>query len=121
MPINQFHIVILMTAKKFPLVATIILSVLLIPQATGVAYAVYLGNPGQDGTTGVGTLEEAIDLARQKVVIAKEQPAAGSGTPFLAADGVLGASAISAGVFGGIAVAFIVKGRHGRYALPGAG
>ena len=110
-----------MTAKKLPIVTGIILSFLLVPSVTSTAYAVYLGNPGADGETGVGTLEEALHLAREKAKAVEDDDAFGSGTPYLAADGVLGASAISAGVFGGIAAALIIKGRHGRYALPGAG
>ncbi len=110
-----------MTAKKFYLVTGIVLVVLLVPSVTSTAYAVYLGNPGEDGYIGVGTLEEALHLAREKAKAVEDDSAFGSGTPYLAADGVLGASAISAGVFGGIAAALIIKGRHGRYALPGAG
>ena len=109
-----------MTAKKFYIVTGIVLSFLLVPSVTS-AYAVYLGNPGDDGAIGVGTLEEALHLAREKAIAVEDDSAFGSGTPYLAADGVLGASAISAGVFGGIAAALIIKGRHGRYALPGAG
>lgn len=103
------------------LVTGIVLSVLLIPSVTSAAFAVYLGNPGENGEIGVGTLEELLHLAREKVLAAEKNPEAGSGTPYLAVDGVIGASAISAGVFGGISAAFIIKGRHGRYALPGAG
>ena len=110
-----------MTAKRFYLVTGIILSFLLVPSVTSTAYAVYLGNPGADGETGVGTLEEALRLARDKAKAVEDDSAFGSGTPYLAADGVLGASAVSAGVFGGIAAALIVKGRHGRYAFQGAG
>ena len=110
-----------MTAKKLSIVAGIILSFLLVPSVTSTVHAVYLGNPGADGDIGVGTLEEALHLAREKAIAVEDDSAFGSGTPYLAADGVLGASAISAGVFGGIAAALIVKGRHGRYALPGAG
>ena len=110
-----------MTAKKLPIVTGIVLSILLVPSVTSAAYAVYLGNPGDDGKTGVETLEEALDLARQKVIVSQDESATGSGTPYLAADGVIGASAITVGVFGGVAAAFFVKGRHGKYALPGAG
>ena len=55
-----------MTAKKLPIVTGIVLSVLLVPSVTSTAYAVYLGNPGADGDIGVGTLEEALHLAREK-------------------------------------------------------
>jgi len=76
---------------------------------------------GEDGYIGVGTLEEALHLAREKAIAVEKDSSFGSGTPYLAADGVLGASAITAGVFGGIAAVLIVKGRRGRYALQGTG
>lgn len=53
--------------------------------------------------------------------VVKDHPGAGSGTPFLAPDGVLGASAIAASIFGGIAAMFFIRGRHGRYVAQGRG
>jgi len=47
--------------------------------------------------------------------------ATGSGTPVFAADGVLGASLISGGIFGGIAATFFIRGRKGKYAAMGRG
>lgn len=110
-----------MTPKRFTVAAAIILVVLLVPSVASSAHAQYLGNPSEDGIQGAGTLEEILQLASERIRIVNENPEAGSGTPYLALDGVLGASVITAGVFGGIAAAFIVKGRHGQYALPGAG
>ena len=71
--------------------------------------------------TGVGgggkvNLEEQLALAKAKVSKAAENPASGSGTPYLDANGVIGGSVIVGAVFGGIAIAFIVKGRSGRFA-----
>ncbi|CAE6493297.1 conserved exported hypothetical protein [Candidatus Nitrosotenuis uzonensis] len=61
-------------------------------------------------------------LAAQKAVeIAKQNKGAGSGTPYFALDGVAGASAISAAVFGGIGAIFFLKGRNGRYVAQGRG
>lgn len=88
---------------------------------TGVAFAQYMGNVDPAGKTGKNTLEEALKLQRARVDSAKENPSTGSGTPYLAADGVLGASAIAAAVFGGIAAAFFFRGRTGRYAAQGRG
>jgi len=86
------------------------------------AFAQYMGNVDQEsGATGKNTLEEALKLQRERVTSASENPATGSGTPYLAADGVLGASAISAAVFGGIAAAFFFRARTGRYAAQGRG
>ncbi|MDC8438133.1 MAG: hypothetical protein LV468_03935 [Candidatus Nitrosotenuis sp.] len=85
------------------------------------AFAQYMGNVDQSGKTGKNTLEETLKLQRERVESAQDNPSTGSGTPYLAADGVLGASAISAAVFGGIAAAFFIRGRSGRYAAQGRG
>ncbi len=85
------------------------------------AYAQYMGNVGGGGETGVGTLEETLELARRSIEATKANPSAGSGTPVLSADGVLGASAISAAVFGGIAGALFFKAKNGKYAAQGRG
>ena len=87
----------------------------------GLAFAQYMGNVGDKGQTGARTLEETLELAKRKVEMASANPHTGSGTPYLAADGVLGASAIAAAVFGGIAGAFFFKGKHGKYAAKGRG
>ena len=87
----------------------------------GIAYAQYLGNVGSAGDTGQNTLEETLELAKRRIEAAEANPATGSGTPYLAADGVLGASAIAAAVFGGIAGALFFKGRGGKYAAQGRG
>ena len=73
---------------------------------------------GQEG--GI-TLEEQLLLAERKVQKAADNPATGSGTPYLDADGVLGASIIAGLIFGGIATAFFVRGKAGRYAAYGRG
>jgi hypothetical protein len=89
--------------------------------ASGLAFAQYMGNVGDQGETGARTLEETLELAKRKVDIAAANPSTGSGTPYLAADGVLGASAIAAAVFGGIAGALFFKGKSGKYAAQGRG
>ena len=81
---------------------------------TAIAYS-GLGQPG-----GV-TLEEQLILAERKVEYAAANPASGSGTPYLDATGVVGASVIAGAIFGGIATAFFVRGRSGRYAAYGRG
>ena len=88
---------------------------------TSQAFAQYMGSVDQTGKTGKNTLEETLKLAKERVDYAKANPQTGSGTPYLAADGVLGASAISAAVFGGIAAAFFFRARTGRYAAQGRG
>ena len=66
-------------------------------------------------------LEEQLELAERKVATAASNPATGSGTPYLDADGVVGASIIAGAIFGGIATTLFVKGRSGRYAAYGRG
>lgn len=87
----------------------------------GVAYAQYLGNVGDDGQTGKYTLEEALEIQKRRIDAVNENPASGSGTPYLDADGVLGGSVISAAIFGGIAGALFLRGRTGKYAAQGRG
>jgi hypothetical protein len=102
--------------------AAIIAAAVISMGMTEQAFAQYMGNVDQEsGKTGKNTLEEALKLQRERVTSAAENPATGSGTPYLAADGVLGASAIAAAVFGGIAAAFFFRGRTGRYAAQGRG
>lgn len=102
--------------------AILAFAVISLGMMTQQAFAQYLGNVDQEtGATGAFTLEETLKLAKERVEFADANPATGSGTPYLAADGVLGASAISAAVFGGIAAAFFIRARSGRYAAQGRG
>ena len=89
--------------------------------SSSIAFAVYLGNVGDAGETGAYTLEEALAVQRARVIAAAENPASGSGTPYLDADGIVGATIIAGAVFGGVAGAFLVRGRSGRYAAMGRG
>ncbi len=58
------------------------------------------------------TLEQDLELAKKKVELVKEHPGDGSGTPFLDANGVVGASVISGAIFGGIFLAFVVRAKQ---------
>ena len=89
--------------------------------ASSVAFAQYMGNVGSQGETGAYTLEEALEIQQRRVQAAADNPASGSGTPYLDASGVGGAAVISAAIFGGIAGAFFLKGRTGKYAAMGRG
>ena len=86
-----------------------------------VAFAQYMGNVGTAGETGTFTLEEALALQRARVQAVEDNPGTGSGTPVMDADGVFGAAAISAAIFGGIAGALFYKSKSGRYAAMGRG
>ena len=67
------------------------------------------------------SLEEQIQLAERAKAAADANPATGSGTPYMDATGVVGASIIVGVIFGGIATVFFLKGRSGRYAAYGRG
>jgi hypothetical protein len=83
----------------------------------------YDPDSGEFGTvTGsFGSLEEQLQLAERAKAAADANPATGSGTPYMDATGVVGASIIVGVIFGGIATVFFVKGRSGRYAAYGRG
>jgi len=66
-------------------------------------------------------LYNEMETAKNKVEIATQDGAKGSGTPYFAADGVLGASLLSGGVFGGIAATLFIRGKKGKYAAIGRG
>lgn len=89
--------------------------------ASSVAFAQYMGNVGSQGETGQNTLEETLLLAQRRIEAAESNPSSGSGTPYLDAGGVVGASIIAGAVFGGIAAAFFVRARSGKYAAMGRG
>ena len=89
--------------------------------AASIAFAQYMGNVGDQGQTGAYTLEEALEIQRRRIEAAEANPASGSGTPYLDASGVVGASIISGAVFGGIAGAFFLRSRSGKYAAMGRG
>ncbi len=86
-----------------------------------VAFAQYMGNVGSAGETGTFTLEEALELQRRRIEAVESNPDAGSGTPVLGADGIFGAAAITAAVFGGMSGALFLRGKSGKYAAMGRG
>ena len=85
------------------------------------AFAQYMGNVGSAGETGKYTLEEALELQRRRIESVQANPEAGSGTPVLSADGIFGAAAITAAIFGTMSGALFLKGRSGKYAAMGRG
>jgi hypothetical protein len=104
-----------MSGKKIIIVTGVMLSLLILPSVSSLAFAQYVSSSEETG------LGESLKLLEDRVRIAKENPGAGAGTPMFAPDGVVGAFILSAGVFGGIAAAFFVKGRSGKYAAMGRG
>ncbi len=110
-----------MNSKILVLFGVAALSSMVIPSLMDMAYAQYMGNVGSEGETGAYTLEEALEIQRRRVEAAAANPASGSGTPYLDASGVVGASVIAGAVFGGIAAAFFIRGRSGKYAAMGRG
>ena len=110
-----------MNGKIFILFGVAVLSTMIVPSMLDIAYAQYMGNVGDSGETGAYTLEEALEIQRRRIEAAEANPASGSGTPYLDASGVVGASIIAGAVFGGIAAAFFIRGRSGKYAAMGRG
>ena len=97
------------------IIAGAILSIMILSSVNSLAFAQYVSPQGNTG------LDDYIQLAKDRVKISNENPGTGSGTPLFAADGVLGSLVLSTGIFGGIATAFFVKGRQGKYAAMGRG
>ena len=103
------------------LIAVAALGSIAVPSLVDIAFAQYMGNVGDQGQTGAYTLEEALEIQRRRIEAAEANPASGSGTPYLDAGGVVGASVIAGAVFGGVAAAFFIRGRSGKYAAMGRG
>ena len=93
------------------IIGTVLLALFVVSTFAPFAAAQYAG-VGGGGTT----LEEQLKLARAKVQAVQNNPHAGSGTPYLDASGVVGASIISGGIFGGIFIAFVVKAKQAEKA-----
>ncbi len=104
-----------MIGKKTAIVTGVMFSILILPSVSSIAFAQYITTDGQTG------LDDYLQLAQEKVVLANDNPKAGSGTPMFAADGVAGALILSTGIFGGVAATFFIRGRHGKYAAIGRG
>jgi len=111
----KIHVINSMTGKKTIIMTGVMLSLLILPSVSSLAFAQYLPT---SGTTG---LDDILDLQQERVRIAQENPGTGSGTPMFALEGVFGALVLSTGIFGGIASAFFVMGRKGKYAPMGRG
>lgn len=92
--------------KKF--VCSILFAASLFAIMPQLAFAQY-GTYPSDNTM---TLEQELDLAKKKIEMVRQNPHAGSGTPYLDANGVVGASIISGAIFGGIFVAFIIRAKQ---------
>ena len=105
----------IMETKKITIATGVMLSLLILPSVSSMVYAQY--TPLEKSTG----LEDLLQLSKDKVKIAAENPGKGSGTPMFAADGILGAIVLSTGIFGGIAAAFFVRGKKGKYAAIGRG
>jgi len=97
------------------MVAGVIFSILILPSVSSIAFAQYITTNGQTG------LDDYLKLAKDKVVLANDNPKAGSGIPIFAADGVVGALILSTGIFGGVATTFFIRSRQGKYAAIGRG
>lgn len=104
----KFKIMVLHIMKKF--VYGTLLAVVLSAALPQMAFAQQYG--GQYNSGSAMTVEQELDLAKKKVEMVKEHPGAGSGTPYLDANGVVGATLISGAIFGGIFVAFVMRAKQ---------
>jgi hypothetical protein len=95
----------LMKKLVYGTLLAVVLSAVLPQMALAQQYEQY--NPGN-----TLTLEQELALAKKKVEMVKEHPGAGSGTPYLDANGVVGATLISGAIFGGIFVAFVMRAKQ---------
>lgn len=98
-------IILLYNMKK--LAYGILLGVLVSSVVPQLAFAQYGYNQGNSMT-----VEQEIELAKKKVELVKAHPGDGSGTPYLDANGVVGASIISGAIFGGIFLTFVVRAKQ---------
>lgn len=98
-------IVPLYNMKK--LAYSILLGVLVSSVVPQLAFAQYGYSQGNSMT-----VEQELELAKKKVELVKEHPGDGSGTPYLDANGVVGASIISGAIFGGIFLTFVVRAKQ---------
>jgi hypothetical protein len=98
--------------KKPIIIGTVLLALFVASSLVPLAAA---QNPGYGGGS-QSTLEEVLKLAKARLAAVQANPHAGSGTPFLDANGVVGASIIAGAVFGGIFVAFVVRAKQAERA-----
>ncbi len=98
--------------KKPIIVGTILLALFVASSLVPLAAAQYAGVGGGGGVT----LEEQLKLAKARLATVQKNPHAGSGTPYLDANGVIGASVIAGAVFGGIFVAFVWRAKQAERA-----
>jgi hypothetical protein len=93
--------------KKPVIIGAALLALFVVSSFAPYAAAQYAGVGG-----GQSTLEEQLKLARARIASIQANPHAGSGTPFLDANGIIGAVIISGAIFGGIFVAFVVRAKQ---------
>jgi hypothetical protein len=98
---------------KTPIIIGTVLVALFVASTFAPFAAAQYAGVGGGGQT---TLEDELKLARSKIQAVQNNPHAGSGTPYLDANGVVGASIISGGIFGGIFIAFVVKAKQAEKA-----
>lgn len=92
--------------QKQKIAIGLLIAVLLPIVLPNLAYAQYGG-----AAVNSPTLEENLKLAREKVAAVQADPQGGSGTPFLAADGMVTAMLVSAAVFGVLFGLFVWKAK----------
>lgn len=114
-PLCKIYLIDSMSRKKIAIASGVMLSLLILPSASSLAFAEYIPLDGQTG------LDDIMKIQEDRIKAVQDNPGAGSGTPIFAADGVFGAAVLSTVVFGGVAAAFFVRGTKGKYATMGRG
>ena len=100
--------------KKPIIIGTVLLALFVASSLAPLAAAQYGGVGGS--SYGTNTLEETLKLAKARLAAVQANPHGGSGTPYLDANGVIGASIIAGAVFGGIFIAFVVRAKQAEKA-----
>lgn len=98
--------------KKNIAICSVLLSFVALGALGQMAFAQTYGQ----AATNSPTLEEELKLARSRIADVQANPHAGSGTPFLAADGMITAMGLSAGIMGAIFVVFAYMGKKAEQA-----
>jgi len=105
---SKIVLLYIMKTLAYGVFLAVLLSAVLPQLAFAQQYPGYTGGPM--------TLEQELELAKKKVELVKAHPGDGSGTPYLNANGVVGASVISGAIFGGIFMAFVVRAKQYEFA-----
>lgn len=104
-----------MIRKTTTKITGVMFSLLILPSVSNLVFAQYIVTDRQT------RLDDYLQLAKDKVILANDNPKTGSGIPIFEVNGVVGALILSIGIFGGITATFFIRCRQGKYAAIGGG